>query len=948
MIASSYYTVFDRLLEGVQIISPEGVYLYVNETVLRHSGKAREEMCGFYMGDVYPHIEDTTLYKRIMDTMSNRHTQQFVTVFQFPDGREGQYLLKLLPVDEGVMIMSWDVTDFTNNSAVIAEHNEKIEAEIAQATAQLTEEKRKTDAKLSDTIALSETLQAILDNSTDNVALISPEHKVICFNKIIQQTFRQFFNKEIKQGDDYRDYVIDGNMELYLQGVNDAMAGNTFIVENETFGDGFSIWFEHRMKPVYNDRNELLGVVLRAKNIDKQKKRELEIIEREQKTQLYYRQLFLLNKINDIILTCQYKPELYKEVCDCIVKSGGYKLAWIGLKPLPVENQEVKAVAAAGEVGYLDEITISLSDIRYNTGPTATVMKTGEIAITNNVKASANFLPWLSMASKYGIAASLVLPLIVEGEVFAALNIYADNTDAFDEHELDVLKRVAHNLSLAIRNIRVRRQKDAATYALNERVKEMSTIFYLNEHLKDDKQSKKELFINIVNMLPKGWQYVDDCIARIHFDGVDYVSNNYTQPVNSLKKEFRLTNGKIGYVEVAYITDKSDNDGGAFLSEEYNLINIIAETIEVYLNKKLNQDALAKSEANLRSIFDNTDTGFMLMDNEGFVVAVNDRFTSGYAEESGISISVGDNFLKKLLPDRRDKVLEIVKKAMIERRNISYETQYSNGGNTNYYRIDVVPVLTENIAIGVCLSANDITAIKKSEMELKVVVNDLIARNRDLEQFSHILSHNVRAPLSTILGLTDLLKGSSMDDIGQLIEGVDHSAQQLDMVIKELNSILQVKHSLSEAKKLVDLDAIATEVKSLLQNVITEKSAIIETDFSDCQQVFAIPAYLKSVFYNLISNSLKYSRGAIAPHIKVHSRQDANSITLFFSDNGKGMDIERNKDKMFKMYQRFEYDIEGRGIGLFMVKTQVESMGGTIGVKSTPAVGTVFTITFNK
>ncbi len=948
MIASSYYAVFDTLLEGVQIISPDGVYLYVNETVAKHGRKAREEMIGAQMSDVYPGIEDTVVYKRIMDTMNNRQQQEFITAFQFPDGSERHFLIKLMPVDEGVMVMSWDVTDLKNNEILIAAYNEKIEKQIAATAAMLVEERKKVDAKLSNTIALSENLQAILDNSTDNVVLINPEHKVICLNKIMMEALKQYFNKEIQQGDDYRDFVIEQNKELYLQGFNEAIKGNTFVVENETVGDGFSIWFEYKVRPVYNNRNELLGVVLKAKNIDERKRRELEIIEREQKTQLYYRQLFLLNKINDIILTCQYKPELYKEVCDCIVKSGGYRLAWIGLRPLPGGSQVVKPVAAAGEVAYLDEITISLSDVRYKNGPTATVFRTGEIAITNNVHASAAFYPWLRMASKYGIAASLVLPLVVDEEVFATLNIYAHNTDAFDEHELDVLKRIAHNLSLAIKNIRVRRQKDDATYALNERVKEMSTIYYLNEYLKNDKQNRETLFKKIANLLPKGWQFNDECIARIHFDGIDYVSDNYSQPVNSLKKEFTLSNSKAGFIEVSYTADKSDSQNGAFLPEEYNLINIIAETIEVYLNKKLNQDALAKSEANLKSIFNNTDTGFMLLDNDGVVIAVNDRFISGYAVESGISIHVGDCFFKKLLPDRVQKVVDIVKSALIDRKHISYETQYTNEESTNYFKVDVVPVLNENIPIGVCFSATDITAIKKSENELKKVVDDLIARNRDLEQFSHILSHNVRAPLSSILGLTDLLKHPEAGDVTHMADGIEKSAMQLDTVIRELNTILQVKHSLSEAKALVDLDATLDGVRSMLQNVITEKSAIIEADFTKCHQVFAVPAYIKSVFYNLVSNALKYSRDNIVPHIQIHSNQDADTVVLAFSDNGKGIDVEKYKSKLFRMYQRFEYDTDGRGVGLFMVKTQVESMGGSIEVNSAPGAGTTFTIRFNK
>lgn len=121
------------------------------------------------------------------------------------------------------------------------------------------------------------TLKAFLDNTLESIVFISPEHKVIAFNKTIQDILFVYHGKHIQIGDDYRDFVAKQTNELYHSTFLKAIEGETIITQNETKADTISLWFEYKMNPVYSQTGELLGVILNAKNIDDQKKAEIEL-----------------------------------------------------------------------------------------------------------------------------------------------------------------------------------------------------------------------------------------------------------------------------------------------------------------------------------------------------------------------------------------------------------------------------------------------------------------------------------------------------------------------------------------------------------------------------------------------------------------------------------------------------------------------------------------------
>lgn len=120
-------------------------------------------------------------------------------------------------------------------------------------------------------------VKAILDNSLESIILISPEHKVIAYNKTIQEVLFLYFEKNIQIGNDYRDFVVPANKDLYESNFNKAIKGETITIQDQTESDAVSIWFEYCIRPVFDENSKLLGVTLTAKNIDKQKRAEIEL-----------------------------------------------------------------------------------------------------------------------------------------------------------------------------------------------------------------------------------------------------------------------------------------------------------------------------------------------------------------------------------------------------------------------------------------------------------------------------------------------------------------------------------------------------------------------------------------------------------------------------------------------------------------------------------------------
>ncbi len=237
-------------------------------------------------------------------------------------------------------------------------------------------------------------------------------------------------------------------------------------------------------------------------------------------------------------------------------------------------------------------------------------------------------------------------------------------------------------------------------------------------------------------------------------------------------------------------------------------------------------------------------------------------------------------------------------------------------------------------------------AITRQNEELKNTNSEVIAQNSKLQQFAYIISHNLRAPIARLLGLGDLEeRETDPAEKEKIIQLMRMASKELNQVISDIGEVLLIQKAGNKTLEKVNLQEMLDKVKRILSNEIDETNAQIHADFSRVKLIQSIGAYIESIFLNLLSNSIKYRKPNDFPNIKISTSLNNQQVTLRFKDNGLGINLDRDRQNLFGLYKRFYFHVEGKGLGLYLVKTQVEALGGTIKVKSEPGEGAEFIIT---
>jgi len=241
----------------------------------------------------------------------------------------------------------------------------------------------------------------------------------------------------------------------------------------------------------------------------------------------------------------------------------------------------------------------------------------------------------------------------------------------------------------------------------------------------------------------------------------------------------------------------------------------------------------------------------------------------------------------------------------------------------------------------------DITEKKQAEIERTNMMEKLQYRNHNLEQFSYIVSHNLRAPLNNMMGLTNFLAESDSlsDENREMVENLQDSIKKMDTIISDIYDIMQVTNVEKLPHEILFFSDIIGDIIVSVDLLLKKENAVINTSFHEEGCILSVKAYLHSIFYNLILNGIKYRKPNVKPVIEITSSNlDNKHILIKFTDNGLGMDLSEKRDQIFGLYKRFHNHVEGRGMGLFMVKAQTEALGGSIDVTSELGTGTTFSV----
>lgn len=250
---------------------------------------------------------------------------------------------------------------------------------------------------------------------------------------------------------------------------------------------------------------------------------------------------------------------------------------------------------------------------------------------------------------------------------------------------------------------------------------------------------------------------------------------------------------------------------------------------------------------------------------------------------------------------------------------------------------------------GNCIKINgviqDITSNKQNENQLKSSLNEVNHQNKRLQNFAYIVSHNLRSYVNNLAFMINLHEESAgREDKSEIFAHIKTISNGLSTMVDHLNEIVKIESEIKIDKTLIDLELLFTTILNALQSNISAANAIINFDFTKCPYIYYLPAYLESIFFNLLSNAIKYRDPNRQAVISCESFKEKESIYIIFEDNGIGIDLKQNGDKIFGMYQTFHRNEDAQGIGLYITRNQVEALGGNITVESTVNVGTKFTV----
>ncbi|MFD2512370.1 PAS domain S-box protein [Pontibacter locisalis] len=366
-------------------------------------------------------------------------------------------------------------------------------------------------------------------------------------------------------------------------------------------------------------------------------------------------------------------------------------------------------------------------------------------------------------------------------------------------------------------------------------------------------------------------------------------------------------------------------------------VHFIDSTAQIAIQRELEKLSLVASK---------TSNGVVIMDATGKIEWVNDGFTrlTGFGKEEALG-KIPSSFLQGRDTDPLTSLR--VAEGYKNQRYFSEEiVNYRKCGEKYWVKVDVSPIknatgdLINYIAI-----QTDITEKKKAEANQLKLTDDLYKHNLNLQQFTYMVSHNLRAPVANALGLSGLVKKLDKEapQFATALDKLHTSISQLDGVIKDINSILSARDAdKSLPREPVNLNKIIQEVLDSFVDELDEKEASVNLQVDGSFEMTSNRAYLYSIMYNLVSNAIKYKATNRQFELNISVIKDERGFVISVTDNGLGMDMQLVQSQLFQLYKRFHPNTHGKGVGLFLVKTQVEAIGGKIEVESAPDKGTTF------
>jgi PAS domain S-box-containing protein len=773
--------------------------------------------------------------------------------------------------------------------------------------------------------ALAKWHNILIENAGDAVVILTPEGKLTYVSPSVKKVLGYNAAEVMQMGllslacpDDIAE--LQKVMAQVMASPGVPIKGHTGRMRHK---DGTWHWYEAVVTSMLHDP-AIGGIVDNFRDVTDR-------VQAEEKMSNANRLYAFISQVNQALVRAEDEQTVFQEACRAAFEYGKFRMAWIGLL---AADRTISLAESAG-ISAADQLLFR--DAAYtDDGPLAQVLRTGDPFICNNVARELELPQWQAFAAARELRSLMILPLKKNGEIVGAFSLYAGQAGLFDANEIRLLEEVAGDISFAMTVFEKETRRQHAEQQLlhsKSRLTEAQAIAHVGSWEIDFSTGIacwSDEACRIYGLPAGDNEHTQaDWLAFIHPEDRERVLETTAAAAAALQSAtfYHRIIRRDGTVRFIYSKTEFDFRDG----RPVGLHGITQDLTEL----REMETARAQSDANLLMIMDLIPQAIFVKNFEGKYQFVNKSFAAlyGLTPQQLLDKSATEEITVKAEKDsflRQDQ--EVITTG--QTRVIPELTFTDPAGNVRVFYAIKVPYTiagkNEKAVLGIAL---DIT-------EQRAVNASLVQRNKDLEQFSYIISHNLRGPVANILGLTEMLQteGLGGEDETALLQGIGFSVKKLDRVIADLNHILEFRNTAGQPREWVSFD-------ELLAGIDTTGSQLY-SDFSAAPGMNAVRSYLYSIFYNLVQNSIKYCREDVPPEISISS--SANPLRLQFKDNGLGIDLEKKGDELFGLYKRFHFHVEGQGMGLYLVKTQTEALGGKITVESEVNKGTTFMIEFTR
>lgn len=333
---------------------------------------------------------------------------------------------------------------------------------------------------------------------------------------------------------------------------------------------------------------------------------------------------------------------------------------------------------------------------------------------------------------------------------------------------------------------------------------------------------------------------------------------------------------------------------------------------------------------------------FFIAGYEGYFRKVNPAVINllGYTEEEMLSKPINDFVYKE------DLEKTILSRKRVKNGNplLNFENRYvTKNGEIVWLSWTSMPHIDNELVYAI---AKNVTERKKQEEERNILLTNIKKINKDLKKLTYTASHDLRSPVNNLLSVFELLDISKIEDeeTKEFIEMLKITSVGLQKTLNNYVDNISHHDQVNIRVELLSLELVFNTVIKSIQSEVKNSKVKFVTDFSAFDVISFNRVYLESIFINLITNAIKYAQVNLSPIITVKTQKKNGISQLIFADNGRGFDIDKVKDKIFGLNQKFHNNIDSHGIGLYLVYNHVVDMGGQIEVTSEINKGTTFTI----